>query len=446
VANLSVTDALGETPWSYTQDYPELYVSWDADTEEDLASTPYEVFISDFEPQSIDDMEKVKSTSDTSLYIKEYGGKSLVYGKNYWVAAIARDKAGNYNNCFVAICGPVQTYEDMNITLDQGWNLKSVPMRLLASNSSPESVFGKASTVFYWNGQYWEFPEVIEPCKGYWIYSPEAFENNIKFKPMSSDSTEVDAPASLNLTPGWQMIGSTSTQPVAWSSNLASLKNPLIDYKFSNIVTYSHSEGWRGIIPELGPINTVTESRSMTSGGALISDSDPRPVGTLQNKGMMVPGQGYWVFMTNEGTYASSESAYNFQNPSESDVTTDDGNAVDVPIVDGTDDGTAVDVTTDDGTAVNVTTDDGKAVDVTTDGGTAVDVTTDDGTAVDVTTDDGTAVNVTTDDGKAVDVTTDDGTAVDVTTDDGTAVDVTTDDGKAVDVTTDNGATDVPPT
>ena len=87
----------------------------------------------------------------------------------------------------------------------------------------------------------------------------------------------------------------------------------------------------------------------MTSGGALISDSDPRPVGTLQNKGMMVPGQGYWVFMTKEGTYASSESVYNFQNPSESDVTTDDGNAVDVPIVDGTDDGTAVDVTTDDG-------------------------------------------------------------------------------------------------
>lgn len=84
---------------------------------------PYEVFVSGSNPSAIEDMEKVKSTSDTSLYIEECGGKPLVYGKDYWVAVIARDNTGNYDDCF-AICGPVRTYEDMDIKLDEGWNLK----------------------------------------------------------------------------------------------------------------------------------------------------------------------------------------------------------------------------------------------------------------------------------------------------------------------------------
>ena len=38
VANLSATDSIGETKWSYTHDSPRLYVSWDANKEGDLAS------------------------------------------------------------------------------------------------------------------------------------------------------------------------------------------------------------------------------------------------------------------------------------------------------------------------------------------------------------------------------------------------------------------------
>ena len=92
----------------------------------------------------------------------------------------------------------------MNIKLDEGWNLKSVPKRVLASSAGTQSVFGRGSIVLYWNGDCWEFPETIEPCKGYWVYSPVPFENNIKFKPMSSDSAAPDVPASLDLAPGWQ--------------------------------------------------------------------------------------------------------------------------------------------------------------------------------------------------------------------------------------------------
>ena len=317
VVNLKVTDAPGDTQWSYIDDYPALYVSWDANTEDDLAAMPYDIFISDFEPNSLGEMEKVKSTVGTDSYIEECGGKPLVYGKDYWVAVIAGDIAGNYNDCF-AICGPVQTYEDMNIKVDQGWNMKSVPKRLVAANSCPESVFGEGSIVLYWNGECWEFPGIIEPCKGYWVYSPVACENNVKFKPMSSDRAAPDVPASLDLCPGWQMIGQTSMYPTTWSMTLASLKDIFVDYKFSNLITYSHNEGWGGIIPDTGLIDALTGDVSMPSAGDFINGTDSCPVGTLQFQGVMVPGQGYWVFMKKEGTYASIESVYNYQDYAES--------------------------------------------------------------------------------------------------------------------------------
>ena len=38
VANLSVKDAPGVTNWSYTYDQSRLYVSWNANTEKDLAT------------------------------------------------------------------------------------------------------------------------------------------------------------------------------------------------------------------------------------------------------------------------------------------------------------------------------------------------------------------------------------------------------------------------
>ena len=38
---------------------------------------------------------------------------------------------------------------------------------------------------------------------------------------------------------------------------------------------------------------------------------NPVPVEALQSDGYMVPGQGYWIFMKDEGTYASIENVYN---------------------------------------------------------------------------------------------------------------------------------------
>lgn len=322
VANLCVEDAPGYTDWTSTKDYPGLMVSWNASTEEDLANMPYEVYISTFKPDCIEDMQRVitdgsethtdgtdtpnqmlEDSEDTDLCIEAINGKDLVYGKDYWVAVIARDRAGNYDECF-AMCGPVQTYEDMNITLDEGWNLKSVPKRLVASKACPESVFGEDSIVIYWDGSCWQFPDTIEPCKGYWVYTEEPCMTNIKFKGMSVDGANPDVPASLVLKPGWQMIGHTSTYAVEWPTTLASLTN-VLDCKFSSLITYSQNEGWGGIIPDvnlLSKVSTVGQSDNETV---------PEPVFTLQSYEYMVPGQGYWIFMKSEGTYASIENTYN---------------------------------------------------------------------------------------------------------------------------------------
>ncbi len=324
VANLNVVDAPGLTYWQYVNDYPGLYVGWNASTDADLAEMPYEVYISTSKPSCIEDMQKVNTTglethtdgsltpnqklensSVTDLCIEEINGTDLIYGKDYWVAVIARDNASNYNSNF-SMCGPVRTYEDMAITLDDGWNLKSVPKTLL--NSCTEDVFGNGSTVLYWDGSCWQFPETVEPCKGYWVYTKEPLGTNVQFKGMSSDSTDPGVPASLELTPGWHMIGHTSSYYAPWSTTLSSLNDfeLLGDYRFSNLMTYGSSEGWGGIIPSMTDSILGNGSTSLQ----YISSTDPRPVGALQTDGCMVPGQGYWIFMKDAGTYASIDNSY----------------------------------------------------------------------------------------------------------------------------------------
>lgn len=304
VEQLYVADLPGETNWTELTNSPGLAAFWVPNEETDLASTPYEVFISTSKPSRIEDMEKVGSTAKDQplLPIENCSGKPLVYGKDYWVAVIARDNASNYDKNF-SVYGPVQTYEDMNINLTKGWNLKSVPKRLV--DSCTESIFGPDCTVLYWDGSCWQFPDTIEPCKGYWVYANKSLMTNVKLKGMSSDSVNPDVPPSLTLCPGWHMIGQTTTYASPWSVTLASLNDfdseIADDYRFSNLITYFEGEGWGGIIPGV-EIEDDQSNDDLT---------EPQPVLALQSYGHMVPGQGYWIFMKNEGTYASIENVYN---------------------------------------------------------------------------------------------------------------------------------------
>ena len=88
--------------------------------------------------------------------------------------------------------------------------------------------------------------------------------------------------------------------PVHWSKTLGSLQLQGLlgaEYKFSNLITYSHNEGWGGTI-SLGIWDLVGAEESVTA----------FPVQFLQSEGLMCPGQGYWIFMKEDGTYASIES------------------------------------------------------------------------------------------------------------------------------------------
>lgn len=120
VKNLTAIDISGNG--EDADNYCKLYVTWDENTEDDLMSMPYEVFVSDFAPSSLEQMEKIGSTSDTSFYIDEYGDEPLKCGKDYWVAVIAKDKVGNYNNCFVSIYGPVSTFGDVPESLEEAFS------------------------------------------------------------------------------------------------------------------------------------------------------------------------------------------------------------------------------------------------------------------------------------------------------------------------------------
>jgi hypothetical protein len=302
VGNLTVVDAIGYTSLEGIHNCARLYANWTASNDTvELADPAYSIYIS---PNSTSKGQFAGCTNGTDWYICGLN-LSLVYGKDYWVTVVTSDRAGNNNTSTV---GPVQTYEDMNVTLEKGWNLKSVPKTPL--DASAEAVFGEDSTVIYWDGyeNSWDIilsDEEIETCKGYWVYydgSSDEFLNNIKFKPDSVSASDPDAPASLELAKGWQMIGQTSTDATPYYLTLTSLEDYSLDenltldsinsFKYSQIQTYVPGEGWGGVIPG----NNYFKVKMHES-----------PLTALTSEGCMVPGQGYWIFMKENGEYASIE-------------------------------------------------------------------------------------------------------------------------------------------
>jgi hypothetical protein len=82
-----------------------------------------------------------------------------------------------------------------------------------------------------------------------------------------------NVPPSMALKSGWNLIGHTSTQSMPVESALISIKG-----KYSHLLTYSPSEGWKMYI-----------------------------VGNpyLQQFSAFESGKGYWIFMIEDATYAA---------------------------------------------------------------------------------------------------------------------------------------------
>jgi S-layer protein (TIGR01567 family) len=159
------------------------------------------------------------------------------------------------------------------------WNLVSVPKTLI--NSSVDITFEKLShdvLNIKWlydtrtsNISFWRHPNNIMPLEGYWVYNnaSSVIFQKLNFK----NITGPNLPPSMILKAGWNLIGHTSTQVMPVSSALISING-----KYSNLLTYDPTEGWRYYI-----------------------------VGTpsLQQFDVFEPGRGYWIFMTQDATYAA---------------------------------------------------------------------------------------------------------------------------------------------
>jgi hypothetical protein len=167
----------------------------------------------------------------------------------------------------------------MTLTLEQGWNLVSVPGRL--DNSSTEDVFGERH-VFYYDAAeaQWDVsPDNIVPCRGYWVYSASADSVNLLFEYMPVDGSVPKIPPTQDLVAGWNMIGHTSADDINVTTSLASITG-----SYSNLLKYSGSHGWERYVN--------AELRDFTQ---------------------MSEGEGYWIFMTENKTYAAIDNYY--ENP-----------------------------------------------------------------------------------------------------------------------------------
>ncbi|MCG2759266.1 MAG: hypothetical protein L6263_12660 [Desulfobacteraceae bacterium] len=156
------------------------------------------------------------------------------------------------------------------------WNLVSVPKTL--NNSAVDIVLNNLSldannVKWYYNASSnaWEHPSNIMPLRGYWVYSNVSSKiiQKLKYKNMAGPNV----PPSMLMKAGWNLIGHTSTEAMQVKSALIS-----IDGKYSHLLTYDLIKGWRFYIV-----------------------GNP----SLQQFDAFEPGRGYWIFMTQDATYAA---------------------------------------------------------------------------------------------------------------------------------------------
>ncbi|MDD4497364.1 MAG: hypothetical protein PHV51_04325, partial [Methanosarcinaceae archaeon] len=163
-------------------------------------------------------------------------------GLDYYVAVVSKDKVGNYNDT-LEWAEPVKSYEEMALSVEKGWNLVSVPKRLL--DPDKEEVFGSCLVLYYntTSGDY-DFVDLIEPCKGYWVDSGSADDITLTFEPMPLGGVG-ELPLSVDLVAGWNMIGPTSTTEMKHSNALKS-----IETGYSNLLSYDATPGvgWDSVL------------------------------------------------------------------------------------------------------------------------------------------------------------------------------------------------------
>ncbi len=138
-----------------------------------------------------------------------------------------------------------------SITLSKGWNLISIPLKLM---DNPISLFNEKNlTIFGYKNNSWFVPEHIEAKLGYWVKANGGFN-------LTLAGNEIED-RNINLSKGWNLIG------------YPSLNGSLVNETFNNsqisdVMMYNNLK-WYSYNP-----------------------SRPDFLNTLNN---MTPGYGYWV-------------------------------------------------------------------------------------------------------------------------------------------------------
>ncbi len=173
-----------------------------------------------------------------------------------------------------AIDGIAEEPGNITITLHTGWNFISVAKRLENPDVS-EALAGVNYSIIYTydpvNG--WSIPTTIEPLHGYWVSVNEPVMITLDY------AGGIIIPPSRLLYEGWNAIGTTYDDVMYAETALVS-----IDADYSQIL------GWDPILQEsTGPgINGIPPGEPFSN-----ADFD------------MVPGNGYWVAVTEDTTLMS---------------------------------------------------------------------------------------------------------------------------------------------
>ncbi len=128
---------------------------------------------------------------ETTYYYRAWSHVEDSYGQDVWSDSYDGDYAET---------DPEPASADMEITLQPGWNMVSVP--LLMSNSTVAAVFPGAEAVYTWNpsNKSYASPPVVDPKLAYWVAVPSVTVLELHGVPFTAWEQPI-------LT-GWNMVGS----------------------------------------------------------------------------------------------------------------------------------------------------------------------------------------------------------------------------------------------
>lgn len=198
------------------------------------------------------------------------GEQKIAYGEElkvvYTPTTGLADLVGNkVQESRVAVTNNLPEY-DLALTLNEGWNLISVP-KMLKQEDLERVLSGlNYEVITTYDGATWVLPSTVEPLNAYWINVPNGGVIYLKYLVCTNGPDCI--PASRSLESGWQLVGFTGTEPMDSELALSS-----IERKYSQWFGFKNNEWISHIFGE-------------------------------QDK-EMEPTLGYWIFMTDEGTLAA---------------------------------------------------------------------------------------------------------------------------------------------